>query len=168
MTSSARRVLSERLDCSPSTQRTASAMFDLPLPLGPMTALTPRSKTNRVGSAKVLKPWRRSSRRRLTRWSRDSQRLLGAPTFERRLVGPGCEELKRCAGGLLLRTLAARPLADGEAPALEQGGHGEGLLVRRPDRAHQLVEGLDGSPVRRGARSGTLRPRREIAHRADR
>ena len=51
-----RLVRSDRFDCSPSTQRTASAIFDLPLPLGPMTALTPRSKTKRVGSAKVLKP----------------------------------------------------------------------------------------------------------------
>ena len=67
MTSSARRVRSDRLDCSPSTQRTASAMLLLPDPLGPITALTPGSKTNRVGSAKDLKPWSRSSFRRLMR-----------------------------------------------------------------------------------------------------
>ena len=48
MTSSARRVRSDRLDCSPSTQRTASAMLLLPDPFGPMTALTPGSNTKRV------------------------------------------------------------------------------------------------------------------------
>src|SRR5882724_9171411 len=42
--------------CSPSTQRIESAMLDLPQPLGPTTAVTPRSKRNVVGSAKDLKP----------------------------------------------------------------------------------------------------------------
>src|SRR5947207_3109639 len=153
MTSSARRVRSERLDCSPSTQRTASAMFDLPLPFGPMTALTPRSNTNRVGSAKVLKPWRRSSRRRLTwtrsapmAWasttaSRDARRLIGA-TLQGRLVAAGGEQLERRVRRLLLGALTARSLANGQAPALQDRGDGEGLLVRRSDRADQLIEGL--------------------------
>jgi len=56
ITSSARRVRSERFDCSPRTQRTASAMLLFPDPFGPITAVTPRSNTKRVGSAKVLKP----------------------------------------------------------------------------------------------------------------
>src|SRR2546422_6709908 len=34
---------SRRGDCSPSTQRTASEMFDLPHPLGPTIAVTPAS-----------------------------------------------------------------------------------------------------------------------------
>ena len=66
ITSSARRVRRDRFDCSPSTQRTASAMLLLPDPFGPMTALTPGSKTKRVGSANVLKPCSRSSLSRLT------------------------------------------------------------------------------------------------------
>src|SRR5579884_2084006 len=47
--------------CSPSTQRTASAMLDLPEPLGPTIAVTPWEKAISVFSAKVLKPasWRR-------------------------------------------------------------------------------------------------------------
>jgi hypothetical protein len=66
MTSSARRVRRERFDCSPRTQRTASAMFDFPEPFGPMTAFTPGSNTKRVASAKVLNPWSLSSFSRLT------------------------------------------------------------------------------------------------------
>jgi hypothetical protein len=42
--------------CSPSAQRTASAMFDLPLPLGPTIDVIPPSKRNSAGSAKVLYP----------------------------------------------------------------------------------------------------------------
>src|SRR5438105_72261 len=135
ITSSARRVRRDRLDCSPRTHRTASAMFDLPLPLGPMTALTPGSKTKRVGSAKVLNPCRRSSRSLLTAWrrtglvpgSRDARRFVGA--LEGWIVAPGREELERRAGSLLLRSLPARPLPHREATTLEHCGHGESLLV---------------------------------------
>ena len=35
----------------------ASAMLLLPLPFGPITAVTPGWNTNLVGSAKLLKPW---------------------------------------------------------------------------------------------------------------
>ena len=63
MTSSDLRVRSER-PCSPSAQRSASARLLLPLPLGPTMALMPGPNSNRVASAKDLKPTRRSSRRR--------------------------------------------------------------------------------------------------------
>src|SRR5437868_5969292 len=43
-------------DCSPSTQRTASTTLDLPLPLGPTTAVTPGGNSKTVLSAKLLKP----------------------------------------------------------------------------------------------------------------
>src|SRR5213592_2899203 len=43
-------------DCSPSTQRTASTMLDLPLPLGPTMAVTPGGNSKTVLSAKLLKP----------------------------------------------------------------------------------------------------------------
>src|SRR5882757_855182 len=42
--------------CSPSTQRTASTMLLLPLPLGPTTAVIPEEKSNCVLSAKLLNP----------------------------------------------------------------------------------------------------------------
>jgi hypothetical protein len=42
------------IDCSPITQRKASAIFDLPLPLGPTIAVIPGSKTSLVLSAKRL------------------------------------------------------------------------------------------------------------------
>ena len=44
--------------CSPSAQRTASVMFDLPEPFGPTITLTPGEKVSRVRSGKDLKPFR--------------------------------------------------------------------------------------------------------------
>ncbi len=43
---------------APSTQATASTTFDLPLPLGPTTTVTPGSRCSVTGSAKDLKPFR--------------------------------------------------------------------------------------------------------------
>ena len=43
-------------DCSPSAQRMASAMLDLPQPLGPTMAVMPSWNEKWVGLAKVLKP----------------------------------------------------------------------------------------------------------------
>src|SRR5207244_2407863 len=43
---------------APSTQATASTMFDLPLPLGPTTTVTPGSKSSVVVSANDLNPFR--------------------------------------------------------------------------------------------------------------
>src|SRR5215204_5721303 len=56
MRSSLLRARKASMLCSPSTQRSASATFDLPLPLGPMMAVMLPSKLNSVFVAKVLKP----------------------------------------------------------------------------------------------------------------
>ena len=45
-----------RTFCSPKTQRTASVILLLPLPFGPTTAVTPRSNSISMRSAKDLKP----------------------------------------------------------------------------------------------------------------
>src|SRR6266568_473962 len=45
-----------RILCSPSTQRTASATFDFPAPLGPTTAVIPVLYSSSVLWAKLLKP----------------------------------------------------------------------------------------------------------------
>ena len=42
--------------CEPSTHFTASTRFDLPEPFGPTTTEMPRGNSNRVRSAKLLKP----------------------------------------------------------------------------------------------------------------
>ena len=42
--------------CSPSTHLMASTMFDLPEPFGPTTTVMPGGNSNRVRSAKLLKP----------------------------------------------------------------------------------------------------------------
>src|SRR6266496_3252717 len=47
---------SSRGDCSPSTQRTASEMLDLPHPFGPTMAVTPASKGSSTVPANDLKP----------------------------------------------------------------------------------------------------------------
>ncbi len=49
--------------CAPSTHAIASTTFDLPLPLGPTTTVTPGSKSSEVGSANDLKPLRLSDLR---------------------------------------------------------------------------------------------------------
>ena len=56
ITSSMERPRSWRADCSPRTQRMASATFDLPQPFGPTTPVTPSSKTTTVRSMNDLKP----------------------------------------------------------------------------------------------------------------
>ena len=48
---------SSRLFCSPSTQRTASTMLDLPEPFGPTIPMTSFSKLMTVWSANDLKPF---------------------------------------------------------------------------------------------------------------
>ena len=56
ITSSMERPRSLSGDCSPSTQRTASATFDLPQPLGPTTPVTPPGKASTVRSMNDLNP----------------------------------------------------------------------------------------------------------------
>src|ERR671912_553413 len=61
MTSSVFLARSACCPCSPRTQRTASATFDLPLPFGPTIPVIPGSNAKTVRLRKLLKPW--SSRR---------------------------------------------------------------------------------------------------------
>ena len=56
MTSSIRAPRSTRGLCSPSTQRTASEMFDFPQPLGPITAVTPGSTEHLDAVGERLEP----------------------------------------------------------------------------------------------------------------
>ena len=65
ITSSIERPRSWRADCSPRTQRIASATFDFPQPFGPTTPVTPSSKATTVLSMKDLKPTMSSRRMRM-------------------------------------------------------------------------------------------------------
>ena len=56
MTSSIFAPRSEREDCSPSTQRIASEIFDLPEPFGPTIAVMPPRNLISVRSGNDLKP----------------------------------------------------------------------------------------------------------------
>src|SRR5690606_36474954 len=58
MTSSSLVPRSKRALCSPNTQRMASAILLLPLPLGPTTAATPGGSSRVVRPANDLNPWR--------------------------------------------------------------------------------------------------------------
>ena len=76
MTSAICAPRSARAPCSPRTQAMASAMFDLPDPLGPTMTLTPWVNSSVVLSAKDLKP-RMASERRNT-LSTDANGEIGA------------------------------------------------------------------------------------------
>ena len=52
---------------APSTQATASTMFDFPLPLGPTTTVIPGSNSSTAGSANDLKPLSESDFRNTAR-----------------------------------------------------------------------------------------------------
>jgi len=67
MTSSIFEERKVRGPCAPSTQATASTMFDLPDPLGPTTTVTPGSNSRVAVSAKDLKPFRVSDFRNTLR-----------------------------------------------------------------------------------------------------
>src|SRR5919202_1639527 len=56
ITSSGLRARTALADCSPSTQRTASATFDLPEPLGPTISTMPGGSSATVRLANDLKP----------------------------------------------------------------------------------------------------------------
>src|ERR1700722_9779252 len=62
---------------APRTQATASTTFDLPLPFGPTTTVTPGSNCNVEGSANDLKPFRVS----------DFRNTVGHPTCRTERVG---------------------------------------------------------------------------------
>src|SRR5512139_2489687 len=66
-----------RMFCSPSTQRMASTMFVLPLPLGPTTEVMPGPKSTRTRCGNDLKPWM-SSRFRNTGLPLQVGECLGA------------------------------------------------------------------------------------------
>src|SRR5215207_8030413 len=99
MTSSPRLPRSARTRCSPSAQRSASAMLLLPEPFGPTIAVMPRSKRRRVRRGKLLKPVSSSCLR--YKRSAFGRRERGIPGRERGLGrGP--------LGGLLAAAAAAR------------------------------------------------------------
>src|SRR5688572_27931501 len=129
ITSSERRVRSVR-PCSPSVQRSASARFDLPLPLGPTTALMPGPNSTVVRSANDLKP---TSRRAVS-----LARLTGRPRRSPRSrlpvhVGQGVA----CRLGLSLAPAA--PLALSEHAPADQRVDDVVARVRWSFVAHQSI-----------------------------
>ena len=153
MTSSVRRIRSER-PCSPSAQRSASARFDLPEPLGPTTALMPGPNSTSVRSANDLNPWTRRPRRRagaLTARRPAPARRRDPRTPTRPALAAStlaAQDLERLRRGRRLGDPARRPFAHPEHPALDDHLDPELLLVVRAD-------GLD-EPVGRPLAGGPL------------
>src|SRR3972149_10768309 len=95
--------------CSPNTQRAASAMLDLPEPLGPTIAVIPCPNSKVVRVAKLLKPWTSSRFRYMAASAGGGQCLQG---------------LTR---GGQLRLLLVPPLAAAEHLAVDDHIHGRRL-----------------------------------------
>src|SRR3990172_628992 len=123
--SSSLRALSSRPDCSPSTQRSASAMLDFPEPFGPTMAVIPWPKSNRVLEAKLLKPW--SSRR-----------------FKYTSLGPsvgGCQSLQGLPRGGQLGLLLVAALPPPPHFTADKYFYREKFRVVRPLRRDEPVLG---------------------------
>src|SRR4051812_44315542 len=106
-------------DCSPSAHRTASVMFDLPDPFGPITTATPGPNSSRVRFGNDLKPLSVSERRCM--WSVVVHR-------------------RQCSkSGGLLRGLLAFPRSTPDFLPLHLGDRLEAAVVRRPVLAHDHV-----------------------------
>ena len=96
ITSSIERPRSWRADCSPRTQRIASATLDLPQPFGPTTPVTPSSKATTVLSMNDLNPTMSRRRMRMPTRYHDpmgefkAKPLINGPfsAFRTRHVGP--------------------------------------------------------------------------------
>src|SRR5687768_17847708 len=93
--------------CSPSAQRTASVMFDLPQPFGPTITLTPGENSSRVRSGKDLKPLMEIELRCMrgvcgTEGSRECRTDRNCRCRRR---GSGVETLERLGGRCLLGRL---------------------------------------------------------------
>src|SRR3990172_1194170 len=118
--SSSRLARSRRPDCSPSTQRSASAMLDLPDPFGPTMAVMPWPNSNRVREAKLLKPCRSSRFRYTVLLARRRQRLQCLP------------------GGVQFRLLLVAPLSAAEHLLAHGDFHREQLGVVRAFRGDEF------------------------------
>src|SRR2546421_945903 len=106
--------------CSPRTQATASAMFDLPDPLGPTITLMPGVNSSVVLSAKDLKP--RTVRDRRNTSASDASRDIGPNpgNGSRNHTGgtsPGDSELRLAPGWLLLQLHPLDPCPAGALAA---------------------------------------------------
>src|SRR5437868_5338324 len=105
-----------RGDCSPSAHRTASVMFDLPDPFGPMITAMPGANSSRVRFGNDLKPLSVIARRCM-----------------RSVVVHRGQCSKR---GGLLRGFLAFSLTAADFLALYLGNRLEAAVVRRPVLTH--------------------------------
>src|SRR3954471_7140999 len=116
-------------DCSPSAHNTASVMFDLPEPFGPMITAMPGPNSSRVRFGNDLKP---------------------LSVSERRCMGSVLVHHLQCSKSSgLLRGLLAFPCTAADFLTLHLGDRLEAAIVRRPFLADDDV--LDDLPAPREA-----------------
>src|SRR5262249_24903004 len=108
--------------CSPSAQRTASVMFDLPEPLGPTMTLTTGENSSLARSGHDLNPFISIDLRYI------SLTLARTPDAAQRLLG-----------GLLLGHLLASAPPPADALVVDDRGDFEPASVRGPRFADHLV-----------------------------
>src|SRR3954471_21896098 len=106
-------------DCSPRAQSTASVMFDLPEPFGPMITAMPGANSSRVRFGNDLKPLSVSDLRCI--WSVLVHRL----------------QCIKSSG--LLRGFLAFPCTAADFLSLDLGDGFEATVVRRPVLAHDHI-----------------------------
>src|SRR3954463_16570931 len=106
-------------DCSPSAHSTASVMFDLPEPFGPMITAMPGPNSSRVRFGNDLKPLSVSERRCI------------------RSVVVHRSQCSKSSG--LLRSLLAFPCTPADFLSLDLGHRLEAAVVRRPVLRHDDV-----------------------------
>src|SRR5881227_3191750 len=147
MTSSILPPRNRRGDCSPSTQRTASEMFDLPHPFGPTMAVTPVSNGNSTAPANDLNP-ASSSRVNLMVWPHPGDELgANAGTLEARFEHAallwGLERAHQQAA-----VAVPRQGGDAARPQLVRGGAAHRVRVGRPQHVALSALGEPAIPQR--------------------
>src|SRR3954449_6059845 len=114
-------------DCSPSAHKTASVMFDLPEPFGPMITAMPGPNSSRVRFGNDLKP---------------------LSVSERRCIWSVVVHRSQCSkSGGLLRRLLAFPCTAPDFLPLHLRDRLEAAVVRRPLLTHDHI--LDAAPAPR-------------------
>src|SRR4051794_31344146 len=119
--------------CSPSAQRTASVMLDLPEPFGPTITLTPGENVSRVRSGNDLNPFRLIAFRYI-------EVAKGGESEASRVArtASALQRLERVLRGRLLGLLLAPAGSDADLIAAHRRPDLEAAVVRRPGLARDL------------------------------
>src|SRR4051794_36153205 len=96
--------------CAPNTQPMASTTFDLPLPFGPTTTVTPGSISSDVVSANDLKPFKVRVLRNISASGREVRGVAGPSR--------ACSKCRQCGGRAAKSDLTVRAVEGRSVPVL--------------------------------------------------